>query len=556
MANKRLLKYKLIGSIVIALVFSFFVFLAFQLNSKSETNGNMSYIFSYVLVFGFVVWYTFSYFRIYDGKLKIIAVLMFSLCFIWILLKHLMDLSDSITFSRYCWYLYFLPIIFICYLFFVMCTQIFSKSFAFKYIIYLLLGLTSLLLVGLVLTNDLHHLVFTFDKGYKNFLTNSVRQPLYYIIVIYSLSMLIASMAQFLIGTFRRNTLNQFLLPFIILLSILTYSILYVMRVSFIVRYDFLSDVSFIYNLFFILLFESFMMNGLIQNNGQYISNFNDCILPLKIVDNSDKLVFVNEKFDDISYINKDNDSKVFNEKDIVGGKVIIEEDISKLKKLYDKLNRHINELVKGNEILLKRKDIKEEEAMLKARSELYKEIEIAVSKKSKEISFLVSILPDDITNANKKYAINIISKIRLRIGYLKQKCLLILQTKSNRMIQNDEFRLTTKVICTDIKNVGFDSIFSVIKGKKEVPIEFALAFNELMEYVGENFGFKHCVAFVTCNVDDLRCNVKVECYDKNLKLPILPSEVTAFGYVVSKEMLDNEYSFTMKVGGNNGTSL
>ena len=91
-------------------------------------------------------------------------------------------------------------------------------------------------------------------------------------------------------------------------------------------------------------------------------------------------------------------------------------------------------------------------------------------------------------------------------------------------MIQNDEFRLITKVICTDIKNVGFDSIFSVIKGKKEVPIEFALAFNELMEYVGENFGFKHCVAFVTCNVDDLRCNVKVECYDKNLKLPILPS--------------------------------
>ena len=556
MTNKSFLKYKIIGSIVSAIIFAFFVILSFLLNSKSATTGNIYYTISYVLVFVFVIWYTFSYYRIYDKKIKSIAILIFSLCFSWIMLKYLMDLSNSITFSRYCWYLYFLPIIFISYLFFVMCTQIFPMKFTYKYIIYILLGIISFAFLILVVTNDIHQLVFSFDNGFKTSIYETTRMPLFYIIVVYCILLIIASMAQFFFGTIKRNTLNQFILPFLILVIILIYSVLYLIDFPLIFIYDFLSDVSFIYNLFFILLFESFMSNGLIQNNGQYILHFNECFLPIKIVDNNNELMFVNARFDESSYLNQDNENKKFNEKYINGGKVIVEEDISKLIKLYEKLNKHINELVKGNEILLKRKDISEEEAMLKARKDLYKEIEIAISKKSKEISFLISILPDEITNANKKYAMNIISKIRLRIGYLKQKCLLILQTKSNNTIQNDEFRLTTKVICTDIKNVGFDSIFSVIKGKNDVPVNYSLAFNELMEYIGENFGFKNCVAFVTCNIDELRCNVKVECYDKNLKLPNLPNEVTTFGYIVSKELLDNEYSFTMKVGGNNGTTI
>ena len=95
-----------------------------------------------------------------------------------------------------------------------------------------------------------------------------------------------------------------------------------------------------------------------------------------------------------------------------------------------------------------------------------------------------------------------------------------------------------------------------MIKGNSQVPIQYALAFNELIEYIGENFGFKRCVSFVTCNVDKLRCIVKVESENKKLSYSKLPIEVSQYGYQISTEYNDNEYTFTMKGVGKHGTNL
>lgn len=555
MKKNKTLILKIIICLIVAIGFIFVSSLCFKYKSDSGLSGNYYYLISYASLFIFAIWYALTLYRLYDGKIKFLTLIIFCLGIFWLLDNLMMWLSESVTFSRYCWYLYYLPIIFIPYFFFILCSEnfIFRKRIS-KIFIYIILGLFSAFSLFVILTNDLHQQVYSFEKlsDYRNY----VHQPMFYVIVGYSLMVLTASIIIFIFSTTRRNSFTQLFFPFIIFLGLLGYSFLYIFGYDFIKNNMFLSDIALVYNLLFVILFELLLNSGLIQNNGQYISRFNECSLPLKIVDTEGEDLFVNDGFSQNNYLNKTTEDLVYIEKEIAGGKVIVQEDLSKIKNLNAKLNKQISSLIKGNEILRNRKDVQEEKSRLNVRNELYNEIETVISKKSKEIDMLVSLLPDEINNSNKKFAIKVLGKIRLRIGYLKQKCLLILQTKSGDYIQNNEFRIMLNVICSDVKNAGFDSFVTVIKGNSQVPIQYALAFNELIEYIGENFGFKRCVSFVTCNVDKLRCIVKVESENKKLSYSKLPIEVSQYGYQISTEYNDNEYTFTMKGVGKHGTNL
>lgn len=555
MKKKKTLILRILICLIVAIGFIFISALCFKYESKSGLSGNYYYLISYGSLFVFAIWYALTLYRLYDGKIKSLTLVIFCLGIFWLLDNLMMWLSESVTFSRYCWYLYYLPIIFIPYFFFILCAEnfIFKKRVS-KIFIYIILGLFSGFLLFVALTNDIHHQVYSFEKlsDYQNY----IKQPMFYVIVGYSLMILTASIVIFIFSTTRRNSFTQLFFPFIFFLGLLGYSFLYIFGYDFIKENLFLSDVALVYNLLFVILFELLLNSGLIQNNGQYISRFNECSLPLKIVDIEGEDIFVNDGFSQNNYLNKSNDDLVYIEKEITGGKVIVQEDLSKIKNLNAKLNNQISSLIKGNEILKNRKEVQEEKSRLSVRTELYNEIESVISKKSKEIDMLVSLLPDEINNSNKKFAIKVLGKIRLRIGYLKQKCLLILQTKSGDYIQNNEFRIMLNVICSDVKNAGFDSFVTVVKGNLNVPIKYVLALNELIEYIGENFGFKRCVSFVTCNVDKLRCIVKVESENKKLSYSKLPIEVNQYGYKISIDYNENEYTFTMKGVGKNGTNL
>ena len=555
MKKNKTVILKILICLIVAIGFIFVSYLAYSLESESGLSGNSYYLISYASLFLFSIWYAGTIYRLYDGKIKFLTFIIFSLGIFWLLDNLMMWMSESVTFSRYCWYLYYVPIIFIPYFFFILCAEnfIFKKRIT-KIVVYSVLGIISLFAIFVVMTNDYHQLVYSFEQfsQYKN----HVEQPMFYVITGYALMVLTSSIVIFIFSTTRRNSITQLLFPLFCFAAIVAYTILYIFNLELIVNNMFLSDVALVYNLLFVILFELLLSNGLIQNNGQYISRFNECILPLKIVDNDNEDLFINDGFSQNNYLSRNSEDLVYIEKDIFGGKVIVQEDLSKIKNLNAKLNKQISDLMKGNEILRNRKDIQEEKSRLSVRSELYNEIDHVISKKSKEIDMLVSLLPDEINNSNKKFAIKVLGKIRLRIGYLKQKCLLILQTKSGKYIQNSEFRIMLNVICSDVKNAGFDSFVTVVKGNSLVPVEYALAFNELVEYIGENFGFKRCFAFVTCNVDNLRCIVKVEAENKKLSYSKIPIEVGQYGYKITTEYNDNEYTFTMKGVGNNGTNL
>lgn len=554
--EKKLKVIKLWSCIAVTLLFTIIVFLCFTLDAKSEIKGSIYYMLSYPFLFLFVIYYAFTLFRIAEHNSKVLSFVIFFLCVTLLFSEYITWISNGVTIPRYGHYFYYLPLLFIPYFFFIMCNEIFVYKRKSRIILYLFLGCISFIFFLLVITNDLHEWVFLFPDGQEKTIDNAIERPLYFFIVFYALFLLFITNMIFIIKTIKRNNFIQLLQPTFVLFLIIGYSFLYVREVPFVINTMFISDAPLVYNLLFILLFEVLMHNGLIQNNGQYLRNFNDCMLPLKIENDSHSFTYMSSLFDEESYQNKNDENKIFIENLITNGRVIIEEDISKINRLSQKLNKNIEKLIQGNEILLKRKDIDEEQARIKTRNELFNEIEKAIYRKSNEIDFLVSLLPDTIDDTNRIYVMDILGKIRLRIGYLKQKCLLILQAKTNKTIASNEFEIIFNVICSDIKNVGFDYFGHVIKGHHEVPVDFALAFNELMEYVGEQFAGKKCSVLVTIDMDKIRCTIRVEVGKKIYKLQDFPSEIIAFGYFVTLKKNKNEYLMILKEGNNNARNL
>lgn len=551
---KKGLRALIILFISIILMFCFFVVANFLLNTDSSSSiyGNLYTYLSYSLTFLFVVWYGYSLYRIDSKNIKIITLVIYIIAFLWLLIRNMVWISDSLTFSRYCYYINFIPIVLIPYFFLVLCCENFIyKRTLTKIFIYSILGLISLSFCVFVVSNDYHQLFVSFESSKEFYAGNYSKQPMLFVLLAYALMLLLSTVLLFIFSTTKRNNFTQLFFPFLLYVIITAYSYLLASDNIFVKTNEFLNDYPLVFNILFASLFELMLSNGLIQNNGQYIKNFKKCKLPLKIVDNENNDYYVNEAFNNEAYLKKDNPDLVFFENQISAGKVIIEEDISKIKNLYYRLNNQIKKLVEGNEILLKRKDIQEEVSRNKTRANLYNEIESAISNKSKEIDLLVSLLPDEINMSNKKFTMKVLGKIRMRIGYLKQKCLLILQTKSTDIIANNDFRITLNVICSDIKNSGFESFVCAVKGKSSVPINYLLALNELMEYIGENFGYKRCIAFITCNVDNLRCIIKIESENRKLSKVDIPIDLLQYGYEVSKEYSEYEYTYVMKGVGN-----
>ena len=200
MKKNKSLVLKILICLIVAIGFIFVSYLAYSLESESGLTGNSYYLISYVSIFLFAIWYALTLYRLYDGKIKFLTFIIFCLGIFWLLDNLLMWMSESVTFSRYCWYLYYVPIIFIPYFFFILCAEnfIFKKRIT-KIFVYTILGLLSILGLVVVMSNDTHQLVYSFESysSYKNY----VEQPMFYIIAGYSLMVLTSSFIIFIFSS-------------------------------------------------------------------------------------------------------------------------------------------------------------------------------------------------------------------------------------------------------------------------------------------------------------------------------------------------------------------
>lgn len=547
MKLKAVNRAKLIGGISSAFVFILIISVTL-FGDDTSIGGDYSDIITIAACVFLSIWCVYVDYRIQSAKVHTYAFAIYFVSFVWIVLDYFRRLVYfSATAIRIFTYLYAAPVLLLAVLCFFLFLEIFFGNSKYKSVIRACVVGVGLVLFCLVMTNDVHQFYLVYPSGVDH-AEKFTFGFLFYIVYIYSDLLFFASIVLFGLGTAKRNNHSQIFSSIIVGVALIVYQLTYVFAYKEVTKVPILNNAALVTAMFGMSWFEVCMQCGLIQNSGRYLKYMADSMVSLCVKDENGKTVYKTTSFNEEDYGEKTNPDAKYTEKDISGGKVIICEDLSKINKLRRQSVKQNLRLKRSNELLAKSRDIKEEEAALNARRALYEEIENAVEIKVKEIETLAKNLPDEITEENKDKVKNELAAIRLRLGYLKQKSMLMLLAKTENALPDREFIMIADIVKADIRSVGLFSVaFNVVCGKT-VSVEFALAFNDFVEYIAETFSFSNAALFVSINSekDIVVANLESE---KSIELSGRKKIFSELGYYIDCKKEDNEYRIVMKRG-------
>lgn len=449
--------------------------------SVSKRKANIL-IYSLVAILLSMVMFN-SIIKIIDRKTKIYFIILFCLFAFWLTIKVFDKVSDFNDNNDYTWYLLYIPLLFIPTMWFIVNNQIYIKNKIYKKNIAIISLSISLLLLILVLTNDFHEFVFAFEKGSAGSHVSDYGYNIgYFIIYAFIFIEILTTVILFYTFSFKKATIKQKILPSIVILLVLIYSVVYVACDIYI---PYLSDMTLVYTSLGTLLVYVSMKCGLIKNSGSYFEFFDTCNVALAIVNEKSDIEYQNIRYKE----QKESKDMILQKQELVSGTLLVLEDVGKIKKLQDSLKEEIEKLEYSNKILEKNKEILQKEKQIEQRTLLLNKIEKQIKNKRSILEQLLNELPIEINKDNKKQTKETLNEIKIIVGYLKRKTSLILVAEQKEEISKDELKLLFNESFNDLKwfginaGIGLDDI--------EIPIEIANKFydiyNELMTRIKNN---------------------------------------------------------------------
>lgn len=476
--NKILCKRNLIvcGTLLGVLLCITFA-LIFGKTPASESNKKANVlIYCLVAVFLSVVMFD-SIIKTIDKKTKIYFIILFCLFAFWLGIKIFDKVSIFNDDNDYTWYLLYIPLLFIPTMWFITNNQIYIKNKKYKRGIAIITLLISFILLLLVLTNDFHELVFIFPEESTGTHVSDYKYNIgYFIIYAYIFLEILTTIILFYTFSNKKITIKQKILPSVVILLVLIYSILYVATD---ISIPYLSDMTLVYTILGTLLVFVSLKCGLIKNSGAYFEFFETCNVPLAIVNEKQDIEYQNIRYKE----QKTNKNMLLNKQKLNSGTLLVLEDVGKLKELQDNLKQEIIKLEYTNKILEKNNEVLQKEKQIEQHSLLLNKIEKQIKRKRVVLEQLLNKLPTEITQENKKQTKETLNEIKTIVGYLKRKTSLILLAEQKNEISKDEVKLMFNESFNDLKwfniNAGIgldDTLIPICTANKFYDI-----YNELM---------------------------------------------------------------------------
>ncbi|MGN0545536.1 MAG: histidine kinase N-terminal 7TM domain-containing protein [Acutalibacteraceae bacterium] len=258
------------------------------------------------------------------------------------------------TMARPIWYLYYLPMLFIPLLaVFVAMSLGRSENYRLPKSVLLLFIPTALLLL-LVLTNDLHQLVFSFPAG-KPWTDNDYSYSFCYFLVIGWECVLCITAFAIMVKRCRIRTRMK-ITPLIFLGLTLCYAVLYYLGSRWLMTIA--GDITVVQCCLFTLTFESCIQSGLIQTNTGYDDLFEACTLGVQIADEKYQTQYASRLSPKLSEelmreaekapVLLDKNTRIKRSR-IPGGHVLWKEDITELTDVTEALEETSRELAERN---------------------------------------------------------------------------------------------------------------------------------------------------------------------------------------------------------------
>lgn len=476
--NKIFCKRNLIvAGVMLGVVLCIIFALVFGKTNPTESNKKAN-VFIYCLVviilsivmFGAII-------KTIDKKTKICFIILFCLFAFWLSIKIFDKVSAFNDNNDYTWYLLYIPLLFIPSMWFITNNQIYIKNQIYKRVFAIISLAISLLLLLLVLTNDFHEFVFIFPEGSTGSHPSDYKYNFgYFIIYAFIFLEILTTIVLFYTFSNKKTTIKQKILPSVVILLVLVYSILYVVTD---IAVPYLSDMTLVYTILGTMLVYISLKCGLVKNSGAYFEFFETCNVPLAIVNEKQDIEYQNAQYRK----QKANSNMLLVNQKLNSGTLLVLNDVEKLKSLQKELKTENEKLEYINKILENKKEVLQKEKQIKQHALLLDKVEKQIKNKRNVLEELLNNLPETITTENKKQTKETLNEIKIIVGYLKRKTSLILLSEQKQEITKDELKLLFNESFNDLKwlninaGIGLDECFIPVS----IAGKFYDIYNELL---------------------------------------------------------------------------
>ncbi len=388
------------------------------------------------------------------------------------------------TALRYAWYFYYIPMLLIptasLYLAFYM-----RQPENYKLPERLrLLFFPALFLIGIVLTNDLHQLVFNFPEGRLGEAASYEvgvygYGSAYYIVTAWEIGCALAALLIILLRCRRIKNKKMLWLPFGAYGLAVAYGIAYYLNLPF--WKIFSSDMTAALCLLFALIIESCIQCGLIPSNTGYAQLFAASTISAQITDQDGKSVYQSQDSERIApeIVRRVVERPIMLEngirlsgKPILGGCVLWKENLSELQEILRELEDRKEELKDANLIEEENLRTKRQVEKLSVKNQLYDKIQRQTARQS---TLLAEFIEAYSMEEDEKERKKILGKVAVIGAYIKRRSNLILIAEQTVKFPIRElelcFRETIKNLEWNHVEAGFSTALDEIRSEDAMKI-------------------------------------------------------------------------------------
>lgn len=363
----------------------------------------------------------------------------------WLLLRLFKyQLPQDGSLSRMCWYGYYffqlaLPVVLL-YL-----TEILDQTEEKKLLVRPLWPpfVCYVFSILLVLTNDLHQLVFRFEFD-GNWVSDYRYGLAYWMILMVFLLFLMWAIWNLLRKGYRRHDWRGRILPVLFCAGLLTYIAAYIKRVP--LAWE--SDLTINICVLSVLFFEAVLHAGLIPVNIQYQRLFASAPIHLTLLDEKGRTVMSSGGVRPISQsvwkrllMDMDqpllrDDHTQFHAVSIHGGMAVWQEDFSKLKQLREEIRDIQNRLEAANALLREESEIKKHLLTAETNQALFEQLDRDIECRIASLTRLIENLPKVERSRNST------AYITLCLCHIKRRCNLFFLVHQGEVFLGDELSM------------------------------------------------------------------------------------------------------------------
>ena len=300
---------------------------------------------------------------------------------------------------------------------------------------------TNGVLIILVMSNDLHNLVFRLDLNNPNWSSSyGYGVAFYFVMVGCALPLGLATVIM-MIKAVQNPRKKSFVFPLALIVLLAVYLASYITRIPIAWR----SDVAMVVGLFALLLFETAIRTGLIPVNTKYTSMFSNSPLRMQITDTSGAIALSSayalehdkDAFMDVEvrrqYPLRYDENTLLYSNQITGGYVFWKEDITGLNHLHKEIEESVLKIRAANSILVEEEKIKRAVNEESARTQLMTQLETEISRHANRLSLLL----EQLTYAADPQKETV--RIALLLCYIKRRCNLFFREREANLLPQDE---------------------------------------------------------------------------------------------------------------------